>query len=180
VNIQTSRAIEDIAGSYGCDVFYSRVGEINVVNMMFEQDSEIGGEGNCGGVIWRRLHPGRDSYTAMALMLEMLALTEESLADIVAGIPRYYTRTAKFACSAFRARQLVHEFAGRYREKYECILLDGLRINFPDGGWVLLRGSNTEPVLRLTVEGRRQAETEKLLQDFSTEIGKLLQDEQKQ
>jgi phosphomannomutase len=170
VNIQTSRAVEDIAASYGCEVFYSKVGEINVVNMMIEKDSEIGGEGNCGGVIWRRLHPGRDSYVAMALMLEMLALNNESMGDICASIPKYFTISDKFPCSTFRAREIIHEFIKRYQD-YECITFDGLRINLPDG-WVLIRGSNTEPVLRLTVEAKKQKQAKKLLEDFSNEIKK--------
>ena len=171
VNIQTSRAVEDIAASYGCEVFYSKVGEINVVNMMIEKDSEIGGEGNCGGVIWRRLHPGRDSYVAMALMLEMLALNNESMSDICASTPKYFTISDKFPCSTFRAREIIHEFNKRYQD-YECITFDGLRINLPDG-WVLIRGSNTEPVLRLTVEAKKQQDAKKLLHDFSEEIKKI-------
>ena len=171
VNIQTSRAVENIAKSYGCEVFYSKVGEINVVNMMIEKDSEIGGEGNCGGVIWRRLHPGRDSYVAMALMLEMLALNNESMSDICKTIPHYFTLSDKFPCSAFRAREIIHELSKRYQE-YECITFDGLRINLPNG-WVLLRGSNTEPVLRLTVETKNLQEAKKLLKDFSNEIKKM-------
>jgi phosphomannomutase len=170
VNIQTSRTVEDIAKSYGCEVFYSKVGEINVVNMMMDKDSEIGGEGNCGGVIWRRLHPGRDSYVAMALMLEMLALNNESMSDICASIPKYFTISDKFPCSTFRAREIIHEFNKRYKN-YECITFDGLRINLPDG-WVLIRGSNTEPVLRLTVEAKKQQNAKKLLHDFSEEIKK--------
>ena len=170
VNIQTSRAVEDIANSYGCEVSYSKVGEINVVNMMMEKDSEIGGEGNCGGVIWRRLHPGRDSYVAMALMLEMLALGNASMSDICASIPKYFTISDKFPCSTFHAREIVHEFNKRYQD-YECITFDGLRINMPEG-WVLLRGSNTEPVLRLTVEAKNQQNTQKLLEKFTNEIKK--------
>ena len=168
VNIQTSRAVEDIATSYGCEVFYSKVGEINVVNMMAEKESEIGGEGNCGGVIWRRLHPGRDSYVAMALMLEMLALGNESISNICATIPKYFTLSDKFPCSAFHAREIIHKLTKRYQE-YECISFDGLRINLPNG-WVLLRGSNTEPVLRLTVEAKNKQDAKKLLEDFSKEI----------
>jgi len=170
VNIQTSRAVEDIAKSYGCEVFYSKVGEINVVNMMMEYDSEIGGEGNCGGVIWRRLHPGRDSYVAMALMLEMLTLNNESVSDVCASIPKYFTISEKFSCNAFRAREIIREFNKRYQD-YERITLDGLRINMPNG-WVLLRGSNTEPVLRLTVEAKKPQDAKKLLEDFSNEIKK--------
>lgn len=171
VNIQTSRAVEDIAKSYGCEIYYSKVGEINVVNMMMEKSSEIGGEGNCGGVIWRRLHPGRDSYVAMALMLEMLTLGNASMSDICASIPKYFTISSKFPCSTFHAREIIHEFNKRYQD-YECITFDGLRINMPDG-WVLLRGSNTEPVLRLTVEAKNQQDAQRLLEKFSNEIKKI-------
>jgi phosphomannomutase len=168
INIQTSRMVEDIAASYGCEVFYSKVGEINVVDMMIEKNSEIGGEGNCGGVIWRRLHPGRDSYAAMGLILEMLALTSETMSEICASIPAYCNLSAKFPCSAFQAREIIRELRDRYR-KYECITFDGLRINMPEG-WVLLRGSNTEPVLRLTVESKTRKQAEKLLERFSNEV----------
>jgi phosphomannomutase len=171
INIQTSSAAENIAASYGCETFYSKVGEINVVNMMQEKHSEIGGEGNCGGVIWRRLHPGRDSFVAMALMLEMLALTDESLSDICASIPEYYTFSEKYPCEAFRVREIIREFNKRY-EDHERITFDGLRIKMPDG-WVLLRGSNTEPVLRLTVENRSKQKALKMMNDFAAEIKKL-------
>ena len=172
VNIQTSRAVDDIAASYGCETFYSKVGEINVVKLMLEKGAEIGGEGNCGGVIWRRLHPGRDSYVAMALMLEMLTLSSESLSDICTSIPKYSTLSEKYPCNAFRIREIIREFATRYKD-YECITLDGLRINLPEG-WVLLRGSNTEPVLRLTVEAGKATEAQKLMHNFSTGIKKLI------
>ncbi|MCK4981878.1 MAG: hypothetical protein KAS17_03090, partial [Victivallaceae bacterium] len=59
----------------------------------------------------------------------------------------------------------------RYQD-YERVTFDGLRINLPDG-WVLLRGSNTEPVLRLTVEAKKQQDAKKLLHDFSEEIKKI-------
>ncbi|MDD5698135.1 MAG: phosphoglucosamine mutase [Victivallaceae bacterium] len=171
VNIQTSRAVEDIAASYGCEVFYSKIGEINVVNLMLEKHSEIGGEGNCGGVIWRRLHPGRDSYAAMALVLEMLALTTETITDICASVPEYFIRSEKFPCGAFRAREIIREFNNRYQD-YERITLDGLRLTLPSG-WVLLRASNTEPVLRLTVEAQKNKDAQKLLDDFSAQVKKL-------
>ncbi|MFA7183497.1 MAG: phosphoglucosamine mutase [Victivallales bacterium] len=168
VNIQTSRMVEDIAASYGCDVFYSKVGEINVVDMMIEKNSEIGGEGNCGGVIWRRLHPGRDSYAAMALILEMLALTNETMSEICASMPVYFNLSEKFRCGAFQAREIIYELRKRYCN-YECVTFDGLRISMPDG-WALLRGSNTEPALRLTVEATTRKQAQKLLDRFSNEV----------
>ncbi|UKI34183.1 MAG: hypothetical protein L6W00_12835 [Lentisphaeria bacterium] len=88
VNIQTSRLVEAIAASYHCGLVISKVGEINVVEKMIETDSMIGGEGNCGGVIYRRVHSGRDSFTAMALILERLAFFRTAPLRDRGGIPR--------------------------------------------------------------------------------------------
>lgn len=57
-NVQTSRLVEMIAESYGCSFYSAPVGEINVVEKMIEVDGVIGGEGNCGGVIYRRVTRG--------------------------------------------------------------------------------------------------------------------------
>lgn len=172
-NIQTTRALEDVAASYGCDVAYSKVGEIYVVGKMLEIDAEIGGEGNSGGVIWRKIHPGRDSYVAMALILEMLALSGQSLDEIVSSLPRYCNRSRKFQCSAFVAREIVRHFCRKYAD-YDPILLDGLRIRL-DKSWILIRPSNTEPVLRLTAESADEKDVGELLERFSREITDLQQ-----
>lgn len=172
VNIQTSRAVQDVAESYGCEVHYSKVGEINVVDKMIECSAEIGGEGNSGGVIWRRIHPGRDSYVAMALILEMLALSGEKLTEIRDDLPVYHNLSKKYDCTACRAREVVLSMAEKYSD-YRIFRLDGLRIDL-DSGWVLIRPSNTEPVLRLTVEAQKPEEAEALLEKFSEEVQELI------
>jgi phosphomannomutase len=172
-NIQTTRALEDVAASYGCEVAYTKVGEIYVVEKMVELDAEIGGEGNSGGVIWRRIHPGRDSYVAMALILEMLAVSGQQLNEIVQSLPRYCNRTKKFQCPAFAAREIVRHFCRKYEDQ-NPILLDGLRIRM-NKSWILIRPSNTEPVLRLTAESADEKEVSALLEQFSREISELQQ-----
>lgn len=168
VNLQTTGIVEQIANSYGCELEYAKVGEINVVEKMIECDSNIGGEGNCGGVIWRKLHPGRDSFAAMAILLELLALSGESLSGIVDTLPQSFSRSAKFPLSPVRARDVIAAVAARYAER-NPITFDGLRINF-DSAWVLLRASNTEPVLRLYVESHSDRETETLFNTFSRQL----------
>ncbi len=172
-NIQTTRALEDVAASYGCEVVYTKVGEIYVVEKMVELAAEIGGEGNSGGVIWRRIHPGRDSYVAMALILEMLAVSGQPLDEIVRSLPRYCNRTKKFQCPAFAAREIVRHFCRKYADR-NPILLDGLRIRM-NKSWILIRPSNTEPVLRLTAESADEKEVSALLEQFSREISGLQQ-----
>lgn len=172
-NIQTTRALEDVAASYGCEVAYTKVGEIYVVEKMIEIGAEIGGEGNSGGVIWRRIHPGRDSYVAMALILEMLASSGQPLDEIVRSLPHYCNYTKKFQCPAFAAREIVRHFCRKYADQ-SPVLLDGLRIRM-DKAWVLIRPSNTEPVLRLTAESADEKEVNALLEQFSREISDLQQ-----
>ncbi len=172
-NIQTTKALEDVAATYGCEVIYSQVGEINVTEKMLQTNAVIGGEGSSGGVIYPTVYPCRDSFTAMALMLEMLSPGHETIDEIVASLPQYSGVTRKYACSAANARNIVSELRQRYREE-EPITIDGIRINFASS-WVLIRPSNTEAVLRLTVEATSKKETEAVMARFHQEITGLLQ-----
>lgn len=172
VNLQTTGLVEGVAKSYGCPTVYAKVGEINVVEKMIECNSHLGGEGNCGGVIWRKIHPGRDSYAAMALMLELLAVAGAPLSEIVDGLPPMKNRSRKYPCSPLRARDVLAALAEKYAELHP-LTFDGIRINLADG-WVLFRMSNTEPVLRLYVESGSEARTVELYEKFSAELEKLL------
>ena len=168
VNLQTTKAVEDVARSYGCETFYTRVGEINVTEKMLQCKAVIGGEGNSGGIIFPAVHPCRDSFTAMALMLEMLALGRDSVDNILASLPHYHSAGRKYDCAANQARLLIRELREKYADR-EPITLDGIRINW-ERGWVLIRASNTESVLRLNVEAATPAEVQQLLDEFDREI----------
>ncbi len=172
VNLQTTHLAEKIAKECGSEIFYAPVGEINVVQEMRERGARIGGEGNCGGVIWTRVHSGRDSYSAMALLLEMLALSKSRLSDIVDSMPPCFMESQKIAMAP-REAMLVVEVMRRKYEELDIITIDGLRINFEDG-WVLVRFSNTEPVLRLTVECESETECASRIATYRAEIDDIL------
>ncbi|MDR0932142.1 MAG: phosphoglucosamine mutase [Victivallales bacterium] len=176
-NIQTSRLIEYIAESYGCKFYTSAVGEINVVEKMVEVDSEIGGEGNCGGVIYRRIHPGRDSFGAMALILERLALSDRKLSDIVANFPPTANLSCRFELSPIRSRMVLRELLRRYSDR-SPLTFDGLRFDLPQGR-ILMRSSNTEPLLRLNVECADLNSAEQLLTRFQSEIQQIIESNSK-
>ena len=145
VNIQTSRLLEAIAA-----------------------DSMIGGEGNCGGVIYRRVHSGRDSFTAMALILERLAFSDRPLSGIVAEFPAQYNLSARFPVPPIAARNVLDHFRRKYADR-SPLTFDGLRFDL-DAGRVLMRSSNTEPIFRLNVEAEERGAAEALLERFSAEI----------
>ncbi len=163
-NLSTSRMIDDLAAEAGppCCVYRSAVGEANVVETMRINKCTIGGEGN-GGVIDPRVVPVRDSLVAMALTLQLMTDTGRSIGELVATIPRYTMVKQKFECSKERIAAVLDAVRRRYAaEKINDS--DGVRIDFPDG-WVHVRGSNTEPIIRIIAEAPTQERCESLLQD---------------
>jgi phosphomannomutase len=83
-------------------------------------------------------------------------------------MPLYHTRTAKVSCHASRAREIILEMRRRYLDLKPQIL-DGIRIDFPDS-WMLMRPSNTEPVMRITVEADTPQKADELLLRFEQEL----------
>jgi phosphomannomutase len=173
VNLATTKAVEDIALKSGTDIFYSKIGEINVTSEMIAKKATIGGEGGSGGVIWTAVHPCRDGFTGMALILEMMAARSESIESIVKSMPKYFTVNKKISCSGSRASQKVIR---ELREKYisqKPNIIDGIRIDWDDR-WVLVRPSNTEPVIRITAEGKTEKIAEALAAEFAGETEKII------
>ena len=149
VNVSSSRMIDDVAEEFGCAVIRTRVGEVNVVEAMLATGSPIGGEGN-GGVIAPQINPCRDSFVGMALVLEALAKEGGSISTMRAQIPGYAIVKTKIECPlrqvAPALRALQESCAGETID-----FIDGLKIIRPDS-WVQARGSNTEPIIRITAE----------------------------
>jgi phosphomannomutase len=128
----------------------------------------IGGEGGSGGVIYPAVHPCRDSFTGMALVLEMMALRKQSLAQILAGIPRYTSASAKVPCPASKAVDVIRKLTAKYADA-NPVTMDGLRLDW-DGAWVLIRASNTEPIVRIFAEALDQKKADALVTQFTAEI----------
>lgn len=160
VNVSTSQVIEDIAARYGTSVYRTKVGESHVVEKIFRTGSLIGGEGN-GGVIIPNQNPCRDSFVGMGQILEYMAETGSSIGELKALLPSYEMIKSVVSC---RPRDIVH-FKSMLKNLYhDCRLedMDGLKI-FKREGWIHVRGSKTEPVLRIIVEAQTSRGAEQLL-----------------
>ncbi|MDD3154839.1 MAG: hypothetical protein PHS41_08220 [Victivallaceae bacterium] len=173
VNVQTTRTVGKIADLYGCEVYRSTVGEINVVEEMLEHGAAIGGEGNCGGVIYGKVHYGRDSFVGMALLLEMLSESEETLSQIVATLPKTTIVNVRYDSEPVDSQRVLESLDEHYRGRYRISRLGGVGVSFPEGE-VLVRMSNTENILRLSVEGDTPEAAEKLRARVDREIRKRL------
>jgi len=155
-NLSTSRMIDDIASTTGCEVVRTPTGEANVVEGMQQAGCIFGGEGG-GGIIEPRVVPVRDSLVAMAYVLGYLAETNQPVSRLVDQIPRYVMIKTKLPCAAGMAKKVEkatrRAFASRRDARFNDA--DGLRIDLPDR-WVSVRASNTEPIMRIVAEAREE------------------------
>jgi len=152
-NLSTSRMIDDIASKAGAEVVRTAVGEANVAAAMLENDCIIGGEGN-GGVIDLRVGPVRDSLVGIALVLQLMAETGKTISQLAGQIGGYYMSKDKFAAEQTEAQQIL-DSAKKVFANAKLNTTDGCRFDFDDG-WLHLRISNTEPVMRVIVEAKDQ------------------------
>lgn len=152
-NLSTSRMIDDIAGEADGQVIRTAVGEANVAGAMLEHSCVIGGEGN-GGVIDLRVGPIRDSLVGIALVLQLMAETGKTAGQLAGEIPSYYMRKDKFAAEQKKAQQILKLAQETFAEA-KLDTTDGCRFDFDDG-WLHLRTSNTEPVMRVIVEAKNK------------------------
>jgi phosphomannomutase len=148
-NLSTSRMIDDAAAAAGCTVIRTPVGEANVAAAMIEHGCVIGGEGN-GGVIDLRVGPIRDSLVAAALLLELMAETGRPVSALAGELGRYCMVKEKFAADPQQAERIL-DLASRAFAGARVNTADGRRFDFEEG-WVHLRTSNTEPVMRVIAE----------------------------
>jgi phosphomannomutase len=150
-NLSTSRMLDDVAEKYGGEVIRTPVGEANVASAMLKHKCIIGGEGN-GGVIDLRVGPVRDSLVAIALVLQLMTETGKNVSELVNEIGTYYMSKDKFVADKSQAEKLVAA-ARKVFVNAKVDTTDGCRFDFDDG-WVHLRSSNTEPVMRMIVEAK--------------------------
>jgi phosphomannomutase len=162
VNLSTTRAVDDVAKKFGCSVYRSAVGEANVVKKMKEVNAVIGGEGS-GGVIFPELHYGRDALVGIALTLQHLTDYGKSLSTLKNELPQYFIVKKKIEVTKNPdevINSLIKHFSGQ-----NINTEDGLRVDFEDH-WVHFRKSNTEPIIRIIVEAKAEAEAKSLSEKY--------------
>lgn len=151
VNLSTSRMIDDVAALFGCPVHRTEIGEVNVTERMEEEGAILGGEGN-GGVIYPKANTARDSFVAMTMIVSLMRTLGKTVTELTRLFPSYRMRKSRYELDPHKITRLLQELRKTYAGE-EISVLDGLKINRPDG-WIHLRPSNTEPIMRVVVEAR--------------------------
>ncbi|MCX7820627.1 MAG: phosphoglucosamine mutase [Brevinematales bacterium] len=167
VNLSTSMMCDEIASEFGCLCYRTKVGEANVVEGIKKYNALIGGEGN-GGVIYPEINMARDSLTGIALILEMLANTSKKISEITKEMPYFIMK-----------KETLSKNWGLLYNKYEDFFdKNFIYLNKEDGlwgrlknckGWIHLRPSNTEPIIRVIGE----ADNYEILSSYFEEIKKI-------
>ena len=171
-NLSSSRALRDVTHRYaGCEYNAAAVGEVNVTTLMRKTGAVIGGEGN-GGVIYPELHYGRDALVGVALFLTLLAKKGMKVSELRKTYPDYIISKNRIDLTAgMDVDGLLKRLADKYNATPGCKVttIDGVKIDFEDG-WVHLRKSNTEPIIRIYSEAHTETRANELAEQVKAEV----------
>ena len=159
-NLSTTSALGDVAKQFGCPIFLTKIGEVNVTDKMQQQNAVIGGEGN-GGVIYPRINFARDSLVGMALVLHLLAESGKSVTQLLQGFPRYSIVKDKLICPSQRIPAVLRMVRQKFAD-FPMDTRDGIKVMLPEG-WFLVRGSNTEPIVRIVAEAKSEDQAREMV-----------------
>ncbi len=159
-NLSSSRALHDITVAHGCQYTAAAVGEVNVTTEMRRTGAVIGGEGN-GGVIYPALHYGRDALVGVALFLSLLARSGKKVSELKLTYPQYIIVKNKVELTPDTDVDAILEKVKQRFAGERLTTIDGVKIDFEDG-WVHLRRSNTEPIIRIYSEAHTEQRAQEL------------------
>ena len=170
-SIQTTAALNDLVRNAGGKIFYTRIGEACISRSVLKNETVLGVEG--GGIIWKEIHPCRDSFAAMALTLEKLALSGQKTSQIIKSVPIYFSAERSLKCNAKSAEAALRNLEKKF-SSFQPELIDGVRIEM-ENSWVLVRKSSSESALRIYTESGKSGENaEEIAEDFKNELQNFL------
>ncbi len=163
--------MDAIAARHGGTVLRTPVGQAFVSEAMVETGAVVGGEGS-GGVVVPRVQLTHDSAAAVGLILEHMALTGERASELASRLPRLAMLKHDVNVEPNRIHSLLQRlYEELEREGAEYDQTDGVKVAWPDG-WVHVRGSNTESLVRVIAEAEAPARALELLDWARDRVGK--------
>lgn len=170
-NLSSTRALRDITERNGGSYTASAVGEVNVVTQMKATNAVIGGEGN-GGIIYPASHYGRDALVGIALFLTNLAKKGKTVSELRTEYPNYCISKNRIDLTPeIDVDAILVAIKGIYKQ-FDVNDIDGVKIDFPQG-WVHLRKSNTEPIIRIYSEAPTMEQANSFAQAIITEVKRI-------
>ncbi len=170
-NVSTTSLIDNLAGISGSIVSRGRIGQEYIIERMRSISAVLGGEGSGGAALPEFLY-GFDGIVSMGLILQMLAQRQSSISEIVRSFPHYTIKKDFVRCPVHLFHPVLRRISEIFSEK-ELNLTDGIKIFF-DSGWLHIRPSRNEPIIRVIAESQVLEEAENLLQRGKTEVRKAM------
>jgi len=160
--VSCSMMIEEVIRAYGGKPILSRVGHTYIVDKMLKEKAVFGGE-TSGHFYFMELYGFDDAIYASLKVAEILSRRDEKLSEIIDSMPKYPRMPGKnFECPDEVKFKVVNELSEEFnRMGYETLTIDGVKV-IEDNGWFLIRASNTQPLVRLTVEAKDEDSLNKL------------------
>lgn len=170
-NLSSTRALRDVTEMHGCTYTASAVGEVNVVAAMKETNAVIGGEGN-GGIIYPDSHYGRDALAGIALFLTHFAEKKMKMSALRDSYPKYFNSKNKIELKpTMDVDRILAEVQPLFPDA-KINTLDGVKFDFEEG-WVHLRKSNTEPIIRVYAEHKSQEQADALASQVMRSVAEI-------
>ncbi len=165
--VDTSKIVEEQISKIGGRVVKTEVGDVPVVQEMSSQNFKFGGEPS-GTLIHGDFNMCPDGTSAAIKILEVLDNRKEKFSELINSIPNYTTKRTKIPCREEDKQDKINRVRKRLNYTFEgikeIINVDGVRIEFENGDWILIRPSGTEPYIRITAESSEEKEAEILLE----------------
>jgi phosphomannomutase/phosphoglucomutase len=171
--VSSSTLIKDTVETYKGKLIWTKVGSVTVSQTMKAENADLGGEEN-GGIFYRPHQAVRDGAMTTALLLNIMADTGKSLAQLVAEQPQYFIEKGKIACPDDKKAILQQKIYEQVKGE-NVSTIDGVKIWFSDASAILIRPSGTEPVFRLYAEAKNQQKALQLVKDYSAKLKESLQ-----
>jgi len=171
--VSSSTLIKDTVEAYKGKLIWTKVGSVTVSQTMKAENANLGGEEN-GGIFYRPHQAVRDGAMTTALLLNIMAQTGQTLAQLVAEQPQYFIEKGKIKCPDEKKEILQQKIFEQVKGE-NVSTIDGVKIWFRDSSAILIRPSGTEPVFRLYAEAKNQEKALKLVEDYSSRLKKLLE-----
>ena len=137
---------------------------------MVTENALLGFEEN-GGFMFGRHNHVRDGGMALALMLELLSISNKSMNEEVEILPVSFTTKEKISCSKDNANRIISELLDEFQDSDTT---DGIKIVFDQKNWIMVRASGTEPIIRIYGESDSQKNLESLMKKYLQKIQSIL------
>lgn len=172
--VATSMAAGDVAKKYGCSVAYTKVGAPYMAEKVAKTKNVFLAGEEVGGVIWPELSLAKDGFMTAAKIIELIVKERKKLSEILENnVPAYYFLKTTVECREEKKKKVVERLKNEMKKEYgKLITVDGVRADY-EGGWLIVRASGTEPIIRIFSENKDERKAREVMEYWATRVGRL-------